>query len=135
MAEGKESSTAGIAILVALATAIGALISPALQYFGHEHEMNVKMVELGVGILRTEATKDGAVMRNWAIDTIERATSRKFSDQERASLLNQALPVVTQSFLIPPHVISPEEQKAVDAVVQQRIDNFLKNKGAPPQPK
>jgi hypothetical protein len=83
--------------------------------------MNVKMVELGVGILRAEAeeTHDNVVMRTWAIDTIERSTGRKFSGEERAALLHKALPI------IPTSTVTPAEQMALDAVRQQKYDNYL----------
>ena len=77
--------------------------------------MSVKMVEIGIGILRAEATEDNSVMRNWAIDSIERSTGRKFSDAERGALIKKSLLIVTTS----------NEQKALDAVRQQRIENFF----------
>jgi len=48
MVHAAQNLAISTGVLVALAAAIGALMSPALPFFGHEHEMNEKMVELGV---------------------------------------------------------------------------------------
>jgi hypothetical protein len=82
--------------------------------------MNVKMVEIGIGILRTEAKDNNAVMRSWAIDSIERSTGRKFTDEQRAALLNKALPIAA--------ALGPEATKAI---IQQTLDRFLDDNTPP----
>jgi hypothetical protein len=54
--------------------------------------MDVKMVEIGIGILRAPPTEDVTVIRSWAIDVIEKNSGRESTDVQRAALLKQELP-------------------------------------------
>lgn len=91
------TSLGATATLVAVATAagtlIGAAVTPLVNYFTNERQMDVKMVEIGIGILRAEPKEDVAPMREWAIDVIETSSRRKFTRIQRAALLKQALPL------------------------------------------
>jgi hypothetical protein len=62
-----------------------------VNYWTNERQMDVKMVEIGIGILRAPPKDDIAVMRSWAIDVIEQSSRRKFSAAQRAALLKQEL--------------------------------------------
>jgi len=55
--------------------------------------MDVKMVEIRIGILRTPPKDDIAVMRSWAVDVIEQGSGRKFTPAQRSALLKQELPI------------------------------------------
>jgi hypothetical protein len=57
----------------------------------NQRQMDVKMVEIGIGILRAPPKDDMVVMRSWAIDVIEQSSGRKFNDEQRAVLLKQEL--------------------------------------------
>lgn len=84
-------SIAGIAGVVG--TVLGTTIAPLVNYWTNERQMDVKMVEIGIGILRSPP-KDGiAVMRSWAIDVIEKSSGRQFSPAQRAALEKQELPI------------------------------------------
>lgn len=89
-----STKTAGfIAIAGALGTLVGATIAPLVNYWTNERQMDVKMVEIGIGILRAPPKEDIAVMRSWAIDVIEKSSGRRFSTEQRAALLKQELPI------------------------------------------
>ncbi len=85
-----------IALLISIAGAVGAVLgatlSPIVNYLVNERQMDVKMVEIGIGILRAPPKEDIAVIRGWAIDVIERNSGRRFTDAQRAALLKQELP-------------------------------------------
>lgn len=93
-----ETSTklAGVAVIAGvIGTLLGATVAPYVNYLTNERQMDVKMVELGIGILR-EPPKEGIeVMRSWAVDVIEANSKRKFSPQQRQALEKTELPVKT----------------------------------------
>jgi hypothetical protein len=62
-----------------------------VNYLTNERQMDVKMVEIGIGILRAPPKEDIAVMRGWAIDVIENNSGRKFTEAQRTTLLKQEL--------------------------------------------
>jgi hypothetical protein len=73
-------------------TLLGATVAPLVNYLTNERQMDVKMVEIGLGILRAEPKEDIAAIRGWAIDIIEKSSGRKFTEAQRAVLLKQELP-------------------------------------------
>lgn len=87
-------TTTLVAVAGAAGTLIGAALSPLVTYWTNERQMDVKMVEIGVGILRAEPKEEVAAMRSWAIDVIEASSRRKFTPAQRSALLRKALPVV-----------------------------------------
>jgi hypothetical protein len=92
------SSSKMTAALVALGTTagavLGATVTPLVNYWTNERQMDVKMVEIGIGVLRAPPKEDIAVIRSWAIDVIEKSSGRAFTKQQRDALLNQELPML-----------------------------------------
>ncbi len=82
-----------VSIAGVVGTVLGTTIAPLVNYWTNERQMDVKMVEIGIGILRAPPKDDIAVMRSWAIDVIEQSSGRKFSPAQRAALLKQELPI------------------------------------------
>jgi hypothetical protein len=91
-----STAPTSLAVWISLAgvcgTVLGATLSPVVNYFVNERQMDVKMVEIGIGILRAPPKEDIAAIRSWAIDVIERSSGRKFTDVQRAALLKEELP-------------------------------------------
>jgi hypothetical protein len=76
------------AVLVALAT--GGLAGSVLTYWSTDREMDVKMVEMAVGILSQDPTDNIAPARQWAVDVISHYSEKavKPSPQVREALVN-----------------------------------------------
>jgi hypothetical protein len=91
-----------IALVVAVVGFAGVIGGAAINsYFNHldkAADVDTKMIELSVGILRAEATDQTRPLRQWAIDVIENRANFKFNDQQKSALLNQALPYKGPSF-------------------------------------
>jgi hypothetical protein len=96
------TSSTSLAVWISLAgvcgTVLGATLSPVVNYFVNERQMDVKMVEIGIGILRAPPVEDIAVIRSWAVDVIEKSSGRKFTEAQRAALLKTELPWVDPGF-------------------------------------
>jgi hypothetical protein len=85
--------------VVGLAGVIGgALINNGFNYLDKKADVDAKMIELSVGILRTEATPDTRPLREWAIDVIEKRAGFNFDQAQKAVLLKQELPYRGPSF-------------------------------------
>jgi hypothetical protein len=91
MVETATRTAVWVSIAGVVGTVLGTTIAPLVNYWTNERQMDVKMVEIGIGILRAPPKDDIAVMRSWAIDVIEQASGRKFSPAQRAALLKQEL--------------------------------------------
>src|SRR6266481_3183453 len=96
-----ERSTSGLvvggaigigAIAGAIAVVAGAAITGAFNYFGHQGDLDAKMIELSVGILRSEPTPETTPLHEWAIDVMEKRAPFKFNMEQRAALLKKELP-------------------------------------------
>ncbi len=81
--------TAGIA---AMAAVIGALVSAWFPYLSRDRELDIRLVEIGVGILRADPEKSGvSAARQWAIVAIEENSGIEFTPKDRAELLENPL--------------------------------------------
>ncbi len=92
-----EASTTQLTTLVAVAgvlgTLLGATVSPVVNYLTNEKQLDVKMLEIGLGILREPPKEDAQAMRAWAIDLIEKSSGRAFNEKQRDLLLHKELAV------------------------------------------
>ena len=100
MVETATRTAVWVSIAGVVGTVLGTTIAPLVNYWTNERQMDVKMVEIRIGILRAPPKilrappkDDIAVMRSWAIDVIEQSSGRKFSPAQRAALLKQELPI------------------------------------------
>jgi hypothetical protein len=71
---------------------VGAAITGGLNYIGHEGDVDARMIELSVGILRAQPTPETIPLREWAIDVIDKRAKFSFNDAQRAALLKKELP-------------------------------------------
>ena len=94
MVESKKSDhPAWWLVLAALGGAIGgALITGAFNHFDHNRDVDAKMIELSVGILRAAPTPETTPLREWAIDVIDKRANFPFNAAQRAVLLKKELP-------------------------------------------
>jgi hypothetical protein len=72
------------AVIVALATGV---VGAALGYMSSNREMDVKMVEIAVGILSQEPKENIAPAREWAVDVISHYAEVKPSNAVRSALI------------------------------------------------
>jgi protein-disulfide isomerase-like protein with CxxC motif len=86
-------TTTLVAVAGVLGTLLGATISPLVNYLTNERQVDVKMIEIGLGILREPPKEDAQTMRAWAIEVIEKSSGRPFSEQQRNILLKKELSV------------------------------------------
>jgi hypothetical protein len=70
----------------------GAIVTGAFGYFSHQYDLDAKMIELSIGILRAEPTLETTPLREWAIDVLDKRANFKFSAVQRAVLLKKELP-------------------------------------------
>ena len=88
-----SASPAAIAVIAGLSAAVGAVGGPYLtsrvDYFTRNREMDIKMVEIAVGVLRSdEKVEPGlAPARAWAADVIDRYSQIPLSPEARKSLI------------------------------------------------
>lgn len=84
----------GLVATTSVASAVGALIgalaAPFLGWATIERQVDAKMLEMGVGILREAPKIDDDPMRSWAIKVVERKSGVSFSDAQKATLLKKA---------------------------------------------
>jgi hypothetical protein len=80
---------AAVGLLSALG---GAVINGAFNNYAHQSDLDAKMIELSVGILRTPPTPETAPLREWAIDVINKRANFSFNQEQRAALLKKELP-------------------------------------------
>jgi hypothetical protein len=86
------SLTAVAALLGALAGFGGAVATGWFAYASKNEELQVHLVEIAIGILRADASKeDVAPAREWALDIIDQKSGVKFSDADRKALLHQSI--------------------------------------------
>lgn len=73
---------------VIIAAVSGGFGGAALSYYSHDRELDIKMVELGLSMLRTEP-KEGKKdpSRDWAIKVVERYSGVDFNPEARKNLL------------------------------------------------
>jgi hypothetical protein len=85
----KVSIAAAIGGLLTLATAIAA---GWFSFATKDEELRVHLVEIAIGILRADPTKEDVTpARGWAIEVIEKKSGVNFSQEDRAALLHKPI--------------------------------------------
>jgi hypothetical protein len=78
--------------LIVVGGLIGTAITSGFSYLSHQNDLDAKMIELSVGILRAEPTPETTPLREWAIDVIDKRARFQFNAAQRAALLKKQLP-------------------------------------------
>jgi hypothetical protein len=81
-----------LALAAAAGVIGGALVTGGFNYLSHQNELDAKMIELSVGILRSSPTPETEPLREWAIDVIDKRARFSFNARQRAVLLKRQLP-------------------------------------------
>lgn len=83
-----QIATISVAILGSLASLGGAYLS----YTQGNRELDVKLVEIGIGILRSDPSQTQVkAAREWAVEIIEKSSGTKFSAADRLELIQKPL--------------------------------------------
>jgi hypothetical protein len=86
------SSTATVAFVGLLGVALGTVGTGGFNYLSHQGDLDAKMIELSVDILRAAPTPETTPLREWAIDTMNKRASFSFNEEQRSALLKKPLP-------------------------------------------
>jgi hypothetical protein len=70
----------------------GAAITGIFNYVSHKGDIDAKIIEIGVGVLRAEPTTETMPLRDWGIDVIEKRAGFKFTPEQKAALKKKSLP-------------------------------------------
>lgn len=68
---------------------IGTLAAPFFSWVATERQIDAKMLEMSVGILREAPKIDDDPIRSWAIKVVEKKSAINFSDARKAALLKK----------------------------------------------
>jgi hypothetical protein len=74
---------------------IGGTLTGAFNYLSQRRDLDHKMIELSVSILRAQPTPETEPLREWAIDVIGKREGFQFNNAQRAALLKKELPFKT----------------------------------------
>ena len=77
-------------------TALGALGGSWIALLTKDHELKIRLVEIGIGILRADPKEKITPARGWAIRVIQSNSGENFTPDEMQALLDQ--PLVTLGY-------------------------------------
>jgi hypothetical protein len=77
---------AKMAVASGIGALVGSLIVPLFNLFASERQVDLKKLELSVGILREAPRKDSDPLRAWALRVLEKQ-SEPFTQAQRDALL------------------------------------------------
>jgi hypothetical protein len=77
------------AVFAAVGAVVGTLALPSLGGVLPDRQVDSKLLEMSVGILREPVRADDDPIRSWAIKVAERKSGVTFTDPQRATLLKR----------------------------------------------
>jgi hypothetical protein len=77
------------AVFAAVGAVIGTLALPSLGGVLSDRQVDSKLLEMSVGILREPVRADDDPIRSWAIKVVEKKSGVTFTDPQRAALLKR----------------------------------------------
>jgi hypothetical protein len=77
---------------------VASVITGTFEYSGHSRDLDAKMIELSVGILRSKPDAETMPLREWAIDVIQKRAGFTFTASQQAALRNGELPFKPGAF-------------------------------------
>jgi hypothetical protein len=94
MDEQKKADRSGwwIALAGTTGAIAGTLITGTFNYLDHKSDIDAKMIELSIGILRAQPTPETTPLRDWAIDVIEKRADFSFNERQKVALRTKELP-------------------------------------------
>lgn len=83
-----------VSLAVAALAFAGSGVSALYTYTSRNRELDIRLVEIGIGVLRADPKETGiAGARNWAIQVIENSSNIMFSETDKKALLERPLEV------------------------------------------
>lgn len=89
------------AIVGAALTLVGVAIGNWTSLVTKDHELKIRLVEIGIGVLRAEPKEGLRPAREWAIEIIEQNTGKSFSPEAKKALIENQLPFAGYTFYSP----------------------------------
>lgn len=77
-----------VALIGAIGAVIGGLIVASFDYVAREREIDVKMVEIAVELLKEDPNGPLQPARKWAVDVIQKHSDPRLSDSAYQALIN-----------------------------------------------
>jgi hypothetical protein len=113
-----------IVSLAVAALAFGAsILSAFYTYTSRNRELDIKLVEIGIGILRADPKETGlTAARGWAVQVIEDNSKVKFSSADRETLLLRPLLFVA---------VNPSTGKNLEDLTPAELEQWRKQGTAP----
>jgi hypothetical protein len=103
----------------------GSIISAIYTYTSRNRELDIKLVEIGIGILRADPKETGlTAARGWAVQVIEDNSKVKFSPADRETLLLRPL------LFLP---VNPATGKNLDELTLEELEQWRKRQGIAPR--
>jgi uncharacterized protein (DUF1778 family) len=120
------TATETVSISVAALAFLGSVTSAFYTYSNRNRELDIKLVELGIGILRSDPKDTGlTAARGWALQVIEENSRVNFSDEDRAALLHKPL-------LFNPASEQSRQLQQMLGQLQSSLENAAKNNTSTP---
>ena len=89
---GSGSNPAWVTVVVGVVTAaLGAFGASSLEYWTKQREMDIRMVEIAIGILREESNESIRPAREWSVDIVKSHSNVELSDNARRALVDNQL--------------------------------------------
>ncbi|MGO9685866.1 MAG: hypothetical protein ACLPTZ_25400 [Beijerinckiaceae bacterium] len=79
------------AVIVAIVAFLAALSGAWIALVSKDHELRIRLVEIGIGILRADPKDDVTPARAWAIKVIQQNSGVDFSEDEKNLLLHKPI--------------------------------------------
>lgn len=83
-----------IALAVASIALAGQIVTGLLQWQANQRASDIRMVEIGVSVLKAPVSDDIANIREWALDVVADGSGRPFTSPQRAALLKKPFPSI-----------------------------------------
>jgi hypothetical protein len=77
------------ALFAAIGAVVGTLALPSLGGVMPDRQLDSKLLEMSVGILREPAKVDDDPIRSWALKVMEKKSGVAFTDPQRTALLKR----------------------------------------------
>jgi hypothetical protein len=81
-----------VSMVVAVIALVGTIITGLYTYTNRSRELDIELVKIGISILRADPKETQTLgAREWAVETIETFSGRRFSPEAKKELLENKL--------------------------------------------
>jgi hypothetical protein len=111
-----------VSLAVAALAFGGSILSAFYTYTSRGRELDIKLVEIGIGILRADPKETGlTAARGWAVQVIEDNSRVKFSSADRETLMLRPLLFLQ----------NPASGRNLDDLTPAELEQWRKQRNAP----